>query len=165
LTRREKIKPYHLATLSSSFLSHSPTTTTHHLHQSAVNMASEDRQTQARIRRALGINSYDLTALERYLLKKGYVPDSTDEQASRDAVFKLRKLCDQDLHAYPLNSPGISMRGLFSASPGIRDHAEVVESESSKYDAFLDLFLMLAVRKAEAQESQVTEAAVKVEQA
>ena len=112
-------------------------------------MASEGRQAQARIRRDLEINSYDLVSLERYLIRKGHVPESTDEQASQDAVFKLRKLCDQDLHAYPLNAPSKSMRELFSASSCARNDTEIRESESVKYDAFMDLILMLGVLMAD----------------
>jgi hypothetical protein len=151
-------------------LTHNKSSTPDHRHQRFLSIASGGRQAQARIRRDLEVNSYDLAALERYLIRKGHIPESTNEQASRDAVFKLRKLCDQDLHACPLNAPGKSMRELFSASSGARNDTGIQESESAKYDAFMDLVLMLAVRKAETlatqhqqEESRVLDTAAKAE--
>jgi len=41
------------------------------------------------------------------------------------------------------------MRELFSASSCARNDTEILESESVKYDAFMDLILMLAVLKAD----------------
>jgi hypothetical protein len=129
-------------------------------------MASERRQAQTRIRRTLQINSYDLSAFEHYLIQEGFVPDSTNEQAASDTVFRLRKLCDQPGHIYPLNG-GKSLGDLFSAASGTGYGAAARESESIKYDAIEDLILMLAVRKAqnsatqEQQSSRGSDAAVK----
>lgn len=56
-------------------------------------MASKERQAEeTRIRRILGITSFDLANLENYLVQNGHVPDSTDEQAVRDAVLAFRGL-------------------------------------------------------------------------
>lgn len=114
-------------------------------------MESKDRQVEeTRIRRALDINSFDLATLEHALMEKGYVPDSTDEQAARDAVFRLRKgyTIIGWTAAHPL---GPELANLFTAR--LHD-ANKVESKSVKYEAVRDLIRMLAIRKAQASASQ-----------
>jgi len=114
-------------------------------------MESRHRQAEeTRIRRALDINSFDLATLEHALMEKGYVPDSTDEQAARDAVFRLRKgyKIIGWTASYPL---GPELASLFTAR--LHD-ANRVETESVKYEAVRDLIRMLAIRKAQASVSQ-----------
>ena len=63
-------------------------------------MASNNRQAEeTRIRRALEINSFDLTTLEHHLMERGYIPDSSDEQAARDAALRFRK--DYNVNTFP----------------------------------------------------------------
>lgn len=113
-----------------------------------------------RIRKALGLNSFDLTALERYLDQEGYVPDSTNEQALRDSVFKFRKLFNKG-SPFALSTPHPSLRDIFKPGPEATD---IREAESAKYDTVKDLIRMLAVRKAQAsatEEKRDSDAAVK----
>jgi hypothetical protein len=112
-------------------------------------MASKDRQAEeTRIRRALEINSFDLTTLEHHLMENDCIPDSSDEQAARDAAFRFRK--NYTVNTFPVGS---NLRnGLFAASENafeLDSDACVRESESVKYDA-----VMLAVRKAQTSAAQ-----------
>lgn len=126
-------------------------------------MASNDRQAEeTRIRRALVINSFDLAALEKYLEQAGYIPNSTDEQAVRDSVFKLR----QDfLKCTPTfeRPPRGSLHKIFEPVPEVgqgrtstvaQREAARLEAESTKCDAVRDLIRMLAVRKAQASTAE-----------
>ena len=140
-------------------------------------MASIYRQAEeTRIRRALEINSYHFAAFERFLLKEGHVPDSTDEQATKDAVFNLRTLFDGNVPAFPAGSPHRCLAHIFMVSDdefgddAISD-AQARESESTRYNAVRDLISMLAARKAQAlvaqeqQSSRGLDAGVKEESA
>jgi len=127
-------------------------------------MESRHRQAEeTRIRRALDINSFDLATLEHALMEKGYVPDSTDEQAARDAVFRLRKGY-KIIGWGPSHPLGPDLANLFTAR--LHD-ANKVESESVKYEAVRDLIRKLAIRKAHTSASQEgsrgSDAAVKEE--
>ena len=119
----------------------------------SITMASKERQAQeTRIRTALEINSHGLAILERYLVAEGHVPNTTDEQAARDAVFNLHELFSRTI--FPQGSP---LSDLFVASrEGTNPHRafEKRESESANYDAVRDLILMLAVRKAQVAKAQ-----------
>lgn len=140
-------------------------------------MASKERQAEeTRIRRILGITSFDLANLENYLAQNGHVPDSTDEQAVRDAVLAFRGLY---VTSPPrLQAPLGFLDSIFAASVDPDQvtgmtyaQREVVyrESESKKYDAVRDLIRMFVVRKAQAstaqqqQETQGLDAVVKEE--
>lgn len=116
-------------------------------------MASNDRQAEeTRIRRILEINSFDLTILEHLLAEKGYIPDSSDEQAASDAVFRFCK----DFNFEKLFIPA-SLRSLFKASGdafNLVSDAIVKEAESVKYDAVKDFIHMLAARKAQTSATQ-----------
>jgi hypothetical protein len=117
-------------------------------------MASKDRQAEeTRIRRALEINSFDLTTLKHHLMENDCIPDSSDEQAARDAAFRFRK--NYTVNTSPV---GANLRnGLFAASENafeLDSDACVRESESVKYDAVRDFILMLAVRKAQTSAAQ-----------
>lgn len=46
---------------------------------------------EAAILTALEISAYDLEVLERYLIEKKMIPTSTDEDATKDTVYKFRK--------------------------------------------------------------------------
>ena len=118
-------------------------------------MASNDRQAEeTRIRRILVINSFDLHTLEDYLTENGYLPDSSDEQAARDAVYKLRKDFTVD------TSLPSSLCNIFLFRPSVEafdlasDDAIVKEAESVRYDAVKDFIHMLAVRKAQTSATQ-----------
>jgi DNA-binding protein H-NS len=75
-------------TLKLTSLSLSPTVTQQH--QTISKIASAERQAEeTRIRRILQLNSYQLVTLERYLLQEGHIPDSADEEAARDATYKI----------------------------------------------------------------------------
>jgi hypothetical protein len=118
------------------------------------------RAEEVRIRKALGLNSFDLTALERYLDQEGYVPDSTNEQALRDSVFKFRNLFNKG-SPFALSTPHPSLHDIFKPGPEATD---IREAESAKYDTVKDLIRMLAVRKAQAsatEEKRDSDAAVK----
>jgi hypothetical protein len=125
-------------------------------------MASNDRQVEeTRIRRALDVTSFDLYALEQWLVEQGHVPDSTDEEAARDAVFKLRKLFQRN--TFHVAS---ALNDIFAASDDVPSWnvTAVRESESVKYDAVRDFILMIAARKAQAlatQEQRASDATVK----
>lgn len=111
-------------------------------------MESNNRQAEeTRIRRILEINSFDLYTLEHHLMEKGYILDSGDEQAARDAVFRFRK--HYNVNTFPL---GPVLSNLFTASDksfDLETDADIRESESAKYDAVRDFVLMLTVRKAQ----------------
>jgi len=114
-------------------------------------MASKDHQAEeTRIRRVLQINSYNFEAFERYLLEQGHVPASTDEQATKDAVFNLRKLFDGNVSVFPSESPHRCIAHIFMAGDDAVTDAQVCESESAKYDAVKNLISMLAARKSQA---------------
>ena len=119
-------------------------------------MASNDRQAEeTRIRRILEINSFELCMLEQYLTGGGYIPNSSDEQAARDAVLRFRK------DFYVNMPPPSSLRNLFHASGDAFDldsDATVKEAESVKYDAVRDFIHMLAVRKAQTSATQQQQA-------
>lgn len=122
---------------------------------------------ETRIRRILEINSFDLHKLEHHLTDYGYIPDSSDEQAARDAVFRFRN--DFNVNTFSLGS---KLRNLFEPSGEAFDlvsDATDREAESVKYDAVRDFIHMLAVRKAQTsatqqqQGSRDSDAAVKKE--
>lgn len=108
-------------------------------------MASAERQTEeTRIRRILEINSFDLVTLEKYLVEEGYIPNSTDEQAARDAVYRFRQFYSNTSIG---NTPILY---LFDGSDIAENNQEVCESESAKYEAVRDLIYLIATRKAQA---------------
>lgn len=133
-------------------------------------MASKERRAEeTRIRRALEINSFELSTLERWLVKEGYVPDSADEDAARDAVFELRKIFQHKADTiFPSRS---CLRSIFNSGFGVTGLLEVRESESVKYNAVMDFIHMIAVRKVKASntrqqhEDQHAEAAAKEDSA
>lgn len=132
--------------------------------QAFVRMAYLERAQEMHIRKALGLNSFDLAALERYLMQEGHVPNSTDDQALRDSVFNFRSLFNRG-SPFSLNTPHPSLHDIFKPGP---DATDVPESESAKYDTVRDLIRLLAVRKAQAsatQEQQGWDAAAKDERA
>jgi hypothetical protein len=129
-------------------------------------MASVVRQAEeTRIRRILEINSYDLATLELYLEQQGLVPDSTDEQAARDAVFEFRGTPSH------ISVFGIPVHSFFSASRAVNGSETKREFESAKYEAVRDLISMLAACKAQAlvphqgQENHGADTTVKPEEA
>jgi len=123
------------------------------------------RAEEVRIRKALELNSFDLTALERYLEQGGYVPNSTDDQALRDCVFSFRNLFNHG-SPFPPNTPHPSLHSIFKCAPDATHSTDVRESESAKYDTVRDLIRMLAMRKAQQQQgSGGADATVKQERA
>lgn len=115
-------------------------------------MASNDRQAEeTRIRRILEINSFELNVLEHHLTENGYIPDSSDDQAARHAVFKFHNDFKSSRHTL------VDLRSLFEASGDAFDlisDAIIKEAESVKYDAVKDFILMLAARKAQTSATQ-----------
>jgi hypothetical protein len=101
----------------------------------------ERRAEETRIRRALGLSSFTLASLERYLLQKGHIPDTADEQAARDAAFKLYHTAWDDVQC------GAPIWQLFETDDMADD---ILESASVKYDAVVDLIHMVATWKAKA---------------
>ena len=136
-------------------------------------MDSNERQAEEdRIRRILEIDAFTLSIFEHWLLQEGFIPDSTDEQAAREAVFKLRILLDRRERSD--DSPLEFVANLFNASArslNTRNHAVIRDDKSTKYEAVRDLIHMIAVRKAQASMEQElkadndTEAAGDAEQA
>jgi hypothetical protein len=132
-------------------------------------MASAERQAEeTRIRRILQLNSYQLVTLERYLLQEGHIPDSADEEAARDATYKIYEFSKTPAVKYtPIHC-------LFDPNwPEFITHAGSGkrEIESAKYDALRDLIILVATRKAKAltaqreQEARGADVAVKSEEA
>jgi hypothetical protein len=107
------------------------------------------KEEETRIRRILGKSSFGLATLERYLFDEGHIPNSDEEEAAREAVYKLR---ERYIPAKALNTP---MQSLFeSTSLDLTSPAEKLEADSVKYDAVRDLIHMVAMRKAQAWTAQ-----------
>jgi hypothetical protein len=142
-------------------------------------MASNERQTEeARIRTVLHITSFDLTAFEHFLVQEGHIPDSADQEAVRNAVYKLRNFCAESPPRFQLQHEHLLSVSRADPDAGqdfdltrTQREAEKFESKSAKYDAVRDFIRLIATRKAQAsvaqqqQQVQGTEAAVKVERA
>jgi hypothetical protein len=110
----------------------------------------------------LEINSFELSTLERCLSKQGYIPDSADCQAARDAAYKIHEFYTSGTPYELQNSP---LFLLLAPSVLVKNK---LESASAKYDALTDLIHMVATREAKAlagQASQGADAAVKSEEA
>ena len=134
--------------------------------------SNEHQAEEDRIRRILEIDASTLAIFDHWLLQEGFILGSTDEQAAREAVFKLHILLDRRDRS--LDSPLEFVANLFNASArslNTRNHAVIRDDKSAKYEAVRDLIHMIAVRKAQAsmeQELQAdndTEAAGDAEQA
>jgi hypothetical protein len=94
---------------------------------------SATQQFEAQLLSVLEISSYELAVLEKHFLSNGYVPDTTDEAAIKDAVFDFR----ESFFAFnPYNNPLFSSRAarlntLFDAYPDDEEYFDYTTTKAS----------------------------------
>jgi hypothetical protein len=127
---------------------------------------------EAHIRNTLEINSFDLATLENYLISNAYIPASSDEDATKKAMYCLY---ERYLDEAPRFSRNPRLEGLFNPYPyddaPVDDalgntrsarEAQKHELESAKYNAVKDLIRIVATRNT--QTSRTAEEALQAEQ-
>jgi hypothetical protein len=118
---------------------------------------SANQQHEADILRALEISPYELVVLEKHLLSHGWIPNTTNEEAIKEAVFNFRESF-LAANRYQFPGPVNRLNFLFDAflgheedfliDMGVQEMCDIVlNRETAKYNAVRSLIADIAVRE------------------